>query len=149
MPSRSGRPEAPPAILRPDSDLPDRLFYSGATTLHAYCLRAGGEGRRASATLRLPNQATVNARIASEDLVRAVKPYILEHVSLGGTGTWDAVTHQMTAFLVERLEPHQPVASADPAAEMGRKLRAIAEASSGWWREIDPDEFVRELRRED
>ena len=140
---------AAPVAIRPDSHLPDRLCYSGPTTLHAFCVRAGGEGRRASATLRLPNGQTVHARLASEALVKEIRSYTLEHVSVAGTGTWDAVTHRLLAFTIERLEAVQPAAGADRAGEMRRKLRAIAEASSGWWRDIDPDEFVRDLRRED
>ena len=142
-------PDLPAVPLRADSDLPDRLFYSGRTTLHALCLRAGGRGRRASATLQLPNQRTIRARVASERLIKEIRPYILERISVIGSGTWDAVTHEMTAFLVEGLEANQPVASPDPAADMRRKLRAIAEASSGWWREVEPAEFVRDLRQED
>ena len=137
------------AIIRPDTNLPDRLFYSGPTTLHAFCVRAGGEGQRASATLRLSNRRTIHARVASEELVKQIRAYTLENVSVGGNGTWDAVTHRLVAFRIDRLEPVQPEAGLDRAGEMRRKLKAIADASSGWWREVDPDEFVAELRRED
>ena len=134
------------AAVRADTDYPDRLLLRGRTTVFGYNLRPGGEGRHRGTKLRLADGSVISAKVRSAKLAKALGALLYENVCLEGEATWDALTGKIVAFRADGLADYRPPRGAAGAREA---LRAVAEASSGWWRDVDPDEFVNDLRAED
>lgn len=138
-----------PAIIRADEEPPgERLTYRGTTTVYGVCTRAGGDTHR-SATLRLADGKTKTVRLKTKSLAQELGRRLYQTVGLVGEAIWDADSRRIVAFQAESLSPFR---DRDPGADrprsITRSLERLAEAAGGRWDEVDPDEFVRELRRD-
>jgi hypothetical protein len=125
-------------------ELNERPTYSGTTTIYGECLSVFPK----CVTLRLHDGRTFGVSLAT-GLADALSDRVGETIGLDGKARWDAETNVLTAFHATEVTPYR---DRDPGMDRPRTnleaLAALAEAANGRWDNVDPDEFVRELRRD-
>ena len=127
----------------------ERLTYRGQTTVYGELLRIEPHTGVPTAHLRfhtgVERWVTLTPHVAS-----GLAERVGETVGLIGTAVWDAATNEMVRFDADALSPYR---DRDPGMDRPRTIeeafQSLAEASNGCWDDIDPDEFVRQLREGD
>jgi hypothetical protein len=115
---------------------------SGSTSQLAYILRAGGE--KPTVQIRLPNGTKLTARVPSKDVAEELGQHLYHWVELIGDAKWGIKNWKLDEFVVRAIGTYREKAS-DPSKALD-DLRKIAGTA---WGEIDPQEYIRELRSDD
>lgn len=122
-------------ILRPTP-------IAGRTTLYGTLDRIGGE-RKPTAVLIVPHLGRLTIRIATRAFAQELADSLFEAIGLEGEATWNSESWEIEDFHADRIVPDfQQVTPSEAFAH-------LATAAGDRWDEIDPDEYVRELRSED
>lgn len=118
------------------------IVYSGTTTLYAKVLAVGP----ATASVRLHGGNVLWITLAA-GVADALAGRVGQTVGFVGTATWNAETRAVVSFEADRLSPYR---DRDPGMDRPRTnieaFAALAEAAGSRWDDVDPDEFVRDLR---
>lgn len=134
-----------PAVISYEFPVPkpsEVATTSGQATLWGNLFKVGGDVPRA--VLRLRNGRLFAAKVTKEivDFIQS-RHLIYKDIGLIGTATWRLDNWSMESFQASSVTDYRP--DEISPAETFRRLR---EASQGRWDDVDPEQFVNDLRSE-
>jgi hypothetical protein len=136
------------SIARDKELFPEVGTFRGDTVLYGECVRAGGEGRR-TATLKLLNGERLTVRLRTKELAKELGHRLYQTVGLQGEAIWQTANNQIVEFRADALTEYT---DRDEGATTPRTttqaFRDLSEAAGNRWENVDPEEFVKEQRRD-
>ncbi|RIK72993.1 MAG: hypothetical protein DCC68_25630 [Planctomycetota bacterium] len=135
----SGMPEA---AIRPDSELLSSSIIRGMTSLVANIDRVGGTNPP-TAKLIFLNGDSLTVPVADVELSSRLGKSLYHTVSVEGEASWDSRTWRLVDFKITEIGPY------NEDADILETLGGLAVAAAGRWDDIDPDEYIRQLRSDD
>jgi hypothetical protein len=130
------------ATIQPDDKLFANAHFQGQTRLFAQILKVGGPRPRAQ--LLLTDKSKLAATVDGRELAQRLGRFLYKWVTLEGIARWSAKTFLIREFKITALGEYQDD-EADPVAAFD----ALRTAAAGKWNDVDPDEYVHELRDDD
>ena len=128
------------AEITPDNEICASELATGNTDLLAQCQRVGGK-QPATAKVLLTTGENLTVTLKNQDQGRQLGHLLYDLVVLKGQATWDTSQWQVVAFEVEEILPFEGRGASESFA-------AIAKLSGNHWDDIDPDEYVHQIRSE-
>lgn len=135
--SRNGKSTA--ATIRHDKPLFGSTTTAGTTSVVAYIIRAGGDDP--TVAIKLQTGERLTAAVESRDLAQSLGKLLYKNVELIGEAMWATADFKMLTFRVTEIGKYVQEQS-DPAAT----LETLSRLSGGLWDEIDPDEYLSDMR---
>lgn len=127
-------------IIYPDFSPPERMSFSGETTLYGTIVRVGGT-RKPTIELKTIDEKSIRCDLDRNLAIKAASR-LYEEVGLEGVATWDAETLELQRFNVIAIMDYQRV----PLTEAFDRLsRSVGDSFA---RIGDVDEFVKKIRYE-
>lgn len=126
---------------------PDAALYRGYTTLYGRCYRSGGEKYK-TAQLRLLDGSSITIQLKTQDLAEAIGKRHFQTVGLSGEAEWSVDGNKLVSFRAECLTEYSDRESDGKESTVIQSLEALAQAAGNRWDNVDPEEFVREQRRD-
>ncbi len=121
--------------------------YLGLTTIFGICIRAGGD-HRASAELKLFNERVIKVRLKSRSLAVEVGKRLYKTIGLEGEAEWSLDSNEILKFTATKLTPYNECRADGTEVTVLDAIRSLSEVSRPRWDNIDPEQFVRDLREE-
>jgi len=137
----SGSNGMPSAEITPDTDFVTDAIISGISTLTATIVRVGGTPRP-TAQLQLPNSDRLTATIATEQLATELAQRLYHRVSVEGEAKWSSADWSIVDFKITGIGPF------DDKASLLETINLLRDMSGDIWDDIDPDEYIANLRAE-
>lgn len=135
------------AILREKELFPIPGTYRGTTTLYGRCIRAGGE-RRKTATLKLTNGETLTITLKTTKLAKQLGERLYQVVGLKGEAIWQSSDRSLSDFRADTLTDYTDRDTPLRERSVVEAFDALVIAAGNRWDNVNPDEFVREQRRD-
>ncbi len=130
----------PTAQISPSTEFFADALIEGYTTLSGTLLRVGGDDP--TAQLRLFDNSRITADVADQNLAVHLAKLLYKTVSVEGIASWIAGTWSIFDFKIQKITTYSD------ASDVVETLAALAEIASGVWSNIDPDEYIAEMRAE-
>ncbi len=119
---------------------PRVALASGHTTLYGMLIRVGGMTPRAM--ILLADRSVVYVDLDEAQAIEiSIKGGLYASVGVEGRATWRLDTWAVVEFKAERITPY-----GRERADLVQVFQKLAEAADGRWDDVDPIEYVRELR---
>lgn len=128
---------------------PEDITWQGTTTIFGQCIEVGGD-RRQKATIKPPQGKLIEVYLQDQSVAQELAQRLYRDVVLEGTATWLIIpqssfdTFEMIDFVAHKVGEYNR-----GNLTLTEIMRELSDASGDAWDDIDPDEFVRELRRDD
>lgn len=131
------------AIISSDNPVPPPIVPRavGTTTLSGRLLRVGGAKPKAEIRLNVGDRQIVYIDV-NEAQARQLASKLYEDVSIEGRATWNTNDWSIHDFKATRVTDYQ-------AGGLVRAFEELAELSGGIWKDVDPVDYLNELRSED
>lgn len=126
------------ARLAPSTEFLTDALIMGQTTLSGTLLRVGGDNP--TAQLRLFDNSKITVNVASQNLAIKLGNFLYKTVSVEGSASWIAGTWKLIDFKIDSIGPYSP------ATDIMGSLAALGDISGGYWNNIDPDDYISEMR---
>lgn len=124
--------------ITPDHEILRPGEVSGRTTLYGRCDRVGG-AKVPTAWLTLISGETFVVALKDKQLAKKLGDRLYEIVGLEGEATWDLDDWKLNKFRAININEYQDT-------DIVSAFENLAAQSGNYWDEIDPNEYVAELR---
>ena len=135
-------------ITRDNELFPEIGTFRGDTVIYGEVIRAGGEGRR-TAKIRLLDGSWLTASLKTKELAQQLGERLYQTVGLKGEAIWQLEKKELQQFRADVLTEYT---DRDDGASSPRSITQafndLSEAAGNRWDHVDPEEFVREQRRD-
>lgn len=128
------------ASIVPDHEICVIDVMKGSTDVLALCQRVGGK-KPITAKIIMTNGQSITVKLKNEDQARELGKRLYELVSLRGRAVWETNTWHVIDFEVEEILPFV-------SKSHSNAFKSLATVLDGFWDDIDPDQFVDNLRSE-
>ncbi len=138
-----------PAVIRADeSFLPIRTFDEPGE-VYGVCIDLGGK-RRPTARVQLLDGGIVTVLLPSKAFANGIGDRLYKPVCFEGVATWDDATRTLVGFKARAITEFTGDASraGDLKQDVVGAFERLAAAAGNRWDDVDPDEYVQELRRD-
>jgi hypothetical protein len=126
------------ALISPDIEILSPNLMRGRTTVYGTCEMVGG-AKKQSMRIRLLTGESCSIGVKSKPLAKQIAQRLHTVIGVDGEAWWDTHTLKMQKFVADSLLEYEPASPAQTFAE-------LAKSADGFWDNIDPDEYVKELR---
>lgn len=128
------------AAITPESEFLLPTEITGGTALLVKIDRIGGESSP-TAWVILPNGDKLTAELKNKEMAQQLKARLFKFAVLEGNAVWDYESWKIERFKVERIGEYEDTSPREA-------FERLSEAAGNRWENIDPEEFVTELRGE-
>lgn len=127
------------ATLSAHDQISEPIFIKGTTTIYGEIVRVGGTDPVIQVQPISGNPISCKT---TRDLAQKAGQLLYRQVKLEGSGEWCTQTCELTNFTVTEITEFQD-------SLVTENFAALCSEFSTYFNGVDPDQFVRELRRED
>ncbi len=130
-----------PAVISSSTEFIADSIISGQSTVAARIERVGGTSHR-TATMILLDGRKITVPVATEALAKELGARLYMLVSLSGEAKWTTGDMSLIGFRITEIHDYQG------DSKITETLQSLAEIAGDFWDEIDPDEYIGDLRSE-
>lgn len=134
-------------ILASEELFPPKQIYTGRTTIYGECRKPGGI-KKMSVWLILLDGTRRTVQLKDESLARALGKRMFQVIGLSGVAKWDADTDELIEFTADEVTGFDDHEGDHQRTSVREAFSQLAEISGSKWDDVDPDEYVRNLRRD-
>lgn len=135
------------SIQRERELIPDKTVFRGMTVLYGECTRVGGVSKR-TARIKLANGDFITVRLRTASLAKEIGKRLYQTIGLKGEATWNQGDNAMVEFMADALTGYTDRDVSGQRRTTVEAFKALAAAAGRRWEGVDPEEFVREQRRD-
>lgn len=129
------------ATISPETAFVEDATIAGVSSLSGKLERIGGSATP-TANFLLADGRRFTADVASQELAAQLAPLLYHFVSVDGEAKWSSFDMALVDFRITGI------GSYEEDSNVLETLGEMAKISAGFWDEIDPDEYIADLRSE-
>jgi hypothetical protein len=127
------------AIIGPEVDIPPAAELVGQTTLYGHVVDAGGKDPNAHIQLVDGTRVTCWGTV---EQIKQLANHLYSMVAIDGTARWDTETLEILSFKIVDVLDYDDI-------PFDQALHALQTVAAGYFTDVDPIVYVRNLRGDD
>lgn len=139
-----------PVEIRADESFLPLQTYEEPHTIYGTCFDIGGKKKPTAKVQLMGERGYLTVLLPSKAFAAKISDHLYKPIGLEGVATWDYATRTLVSFVARAVTEFagEFTSALDVKQDIVGTFDRLAAAAGNRWDDVDPDEYVRELRRD-